>query len=77
MKYIILLLLMLLFSSFNPCNDAREFHIGVAGEEQVEQFEKKHPQIISDREVYIAYLQKYYKGNEDAFINLLRKPYRR
>lgn len=74
MKYIILLLLVLLFSSFNLCNDAREFHVGVVGEEQVEQFEKKYPQIINKREVYVAYLQRYYKGNEDAFIILLRKP---
>lgn len=72
-KYIIIFALVILFSSFNPCNDAREFHVEIVGEERVELFEEKFPQIVCNREVYIAYLQKYYRGNEDAFMNLLRR----
>lgn len=73
MKYIVVLLLMILLSSFNICNDAKEFHIGIVGEEKVEQFEKKFPQIVNDRSVYVAYLQKYYKIDEEGFVNLLRR----
>ena len=40
--------------------------------EKVEQFESKFPQIVKDEAVYIAYLQRYYRGHEDEFINLMK-----
>lgn len=59
-------------SSFYIVNDVEEFHIKMEGKENVEAFKKKHSQIVRDRAVYIAYLQKYYKGNENEFISLLK-----
>lgn len=59
-------------SSFYIVNDVEEFHIKMEGKENVEAFKKKRPQIVRDRAVYIAYLQKYYKGNENEFISLLK-----
>lgn len=64
MKYLIVILFMLLCS---PSNDARGFHVSVVGEERVIEFENKFPQIVKNEAVYIAYLQQYYKGNEDEF----------
>ena len=55
-----------------PYNSAREFHIKVVGRLEVEKFERQYPQVVNDRPVYMAYLQKYYKGNEDEFILLLK-----
>ena len=51
-------------------NTPRDFHVSIVGEEKVEQFESKFPQIVKDEAVYIAYLQRYYKGHEDEFIDL-------
>lgn len=51
----------------------RDFHVSIVGEEKVEQFESKFPQIVKDEAVYIAYLQRYYKGHEDEFINLMEQ----
>jgi hypothetical protein len=42
------------------------------GIEKVRQFELDFPQIVNDRVVYIAYLQRYYKGRERIFIQLLK-----
>lgn len=70
MKYLIVILFMLLCS---PSNDARDFHVSVVGEERVIEFENKFPQIVKNEAVYIAYLQQYYKGNEDEFIKLLKQ----
>lgn len=70
MKYLIVILFMLLCS---PSNDARGFHVSVVGEERVIEFENKFPQIVKNEAVYIAYLQQYYKGNEDEFIKLLKR----
>lgn len=55
----------------SPSNDARDFHVSVVGE--VIEFENKFPQIVKNEAVYIAYLQQYYKGNEDEFIKLLKR----
>jgi hypothetical protein len=73
MKRVLLLLLGLLFLSFNqePFNDAREFHVKIVGEPAVEKFEREFPNLTSDRTVYISYLGKYYIGHEDAYIRLL------
>ncbi len=73
MKQVLLLLLGLLFLSWSSLinDDVREFHVKVAGEHQVEKFEKKFPQITSNKSVYIAYLGKYYNGHEDAYARLL------
>ena len=59
-------------SSFYIVNDVEEFHIRMEGKKNVEIFKKKYPKIVSDRAVYIAYLQKYYNGNENEFISLLK-----
>ena len=72
MKYLVILITFILMSSFYIVNDVEEFHIKMEGKKNVETFKKKHPQIIKDRAVYIAYLQKYYKGNENEFISLLK-----
>lgn len=70
----ILATILVLLTSFNTgfCNDAYNFHLKVTDKETVEQFSKKFPEIANDREVYIAYLMKYYKGNEEAYIELIR-----
>ena len=54
-------------------NTPRDFHVSIVGEEKVEQFESKFPQIVKDEAVYIAYLQRYYKGHEDEFIALIKE----
>ena len=59
-------------SSICIVNDVEEFHIRMEGKENVEIFKKKHPKIVRDRAVYIAYLQKYYNGNENEFVSLLK-----
>lgn len=59
-------------SSFYTVNDVEEFHIKMEGKENVENFKEKHKKIVKDRAVYIAYLQKYYNGNENEFISLLK-----
>lgn len=73
MKNILIILLFFLFTSFNSYNDARDFHVNVVGEKQVEIFELKFPQIVNNRKTYIAYLQQYYTNNESEFINLLKE----
>lgn len=72
-KFILVTTLVLL-TSFNTgfCNDAYNFHLNVTDKETVEQFTQKFPDIVNNREVYIAYLMKYYKGNEEAYIELIR-----
>lgn len=72
MKYLVILITSILMSSFYIVNDVEEFHIKMEGKKNVEIFKKKHPKIVRDRAVYIAYLQKYYKGNENEFISLLK-----
>lgn len=72
MKYIIILITFILMSSFYTVNDTEEFHIKIEGKENVERFKEKHKNIVKDRAVYIAYLQKYYRGNENEFISLLK-----
>lgn len=73
MKRVLLLLLGLLFLSFNPYpfNNPRDFHVKIVGEQAVEKFERKFPMITSDRTVYVVYLGKYFTGHEDAYIRLL------
>lgn len=71
MKYLLIVLLLVL-TSFSPINKARDFHIKVVGIEKVNQFETKFPQIVKDEAVYIAYLQQYYTGHEDDFVTLIR-----
>ena len=34
-------------------NTPRDFHVSIVGEEKVEQFESKFPQIVKDEAVYI------------------------
>lgn len=53
-------------------DDVIKFHIKVEGKEKVKIFHENHKEIVLNREVYIAYLQKYFKGNEDDFIKLLK-----
>ena len=65
-------LLVTLISATRVENSPRDFHISIVGTEQVEQFETKFPYIVNDEAVYIAYLQKYYRGHEDEFINLMK-----
>lgn len=72
MKRMLLGLYLILFTSFCPYNDCKDFHIQAVGIEKVRQFELDFPQIVNDRVVYIAYLQKYYKGRERIFIQLLK-----
>jgi len=72
MKYMVTLITFILMSSFCIVNDVEEFHIKMEGKENVEIFKKKYPKIVRDRAVYIAYLQKYYNGNENEFISLLK-----
>lgn len=71
MKYIIIILTILM-SSFCTVDKVEDFHIKMEGKEKVEKFKKTHPKIVNDKAVYIAYLQKYYKGNEDEFISLIK-----
>ena len=73
MKNILIILLFFLFTSFNSYNDAKEFHIRIVGIEEVEKFEAKFPQIVNSRHVYVAYLGKYYRGNEDAYCLMLKR----
>lgn len=73
-KYICIIFTLFIFtSSDKPINDARDFHVNVVGEKQVEIFELKFPQIVNNRKTYIAYLQQYYTNNESEFINLLKE----
>ena len=71
MKYITVLLFLLL-TSFAPMNRVEDFHTKIVGKEKVSQFKSKFPYIVKDEAVYIAYLQRYYKGHEDDFINLMK-----
>ena len=72
LKKIILLLLGVLFlSSTSQPDRVREFHVKMVGEQNVEKFEHKFPQITSDKAVYIAYLSIYYNGHEDEYIRLM------
>lgn len=68
-KFLIVILIVL--SAFIRGNNARDFHIEVAGIESVTKFESKFPEIVSNEAVYIAYLRRYYNGHEDEYINLL------
>ncbi len=72
MKHLLIFLLVLLMSATKVDNTPRDFHVSIVGEEKVEQFESKFPQIVKDAAVYIAYLQRYYRGHEDEFINLMK-----
>lgn len=72
MKYILITFLFILLVSFYKKDDARDFHVKVVGIEEVRKFELRFPKIAYNRPVYVAYLQKYYKGHEDEFINLLK-----
>lgn len=72
MKKLLILLVFLLTTSFNPCNRIHDFHVDIVGEEQVKVFEKEHPQIVANDKVYIAYLQQYYNLGDNQFINLLQ-----
>lgn len=72
MKYILIFLLVMLISATRVEDSPRDFHISIVGTEQVEQFETKFPYIVNDEAVYIAYLQRYYRGHEDEFINLMK-----
>lgn len=71
-KRMLLGFLLILCASFNPYDNVKDFHTKAIGAEKVEQFEKRFPQIVSNRAVYIAYLQRYYKGNEFEFHQLLK-----
>lgn len=71
MKYLLAILLITL-TSFAPINTAYDFHVKIVGKEKVEQFESRFPYIVNDEAVYVAYLQQYYKGHEDDFINLIK-----
>lgn len=73
MKNFLILLLFILCTSFNSYNDAKEFHKRVVSSEEVEKFEKKFPQIVNNRPVYIAYLHKFYRGNEDEYCLMLKR----
>lgn len=73
MKNFLIILSFLLFTSFNSYNDTREFHTRVVGIEEVEKFETKFPQIVKDRNVYIAYLGRYYRDNENEYSLILRR----
>ena len=73
MKHLLIFLLVLLMSATKVDNTPRDFHVSIVGEEKVIEFESKFPQIVKDEAVYIAYLQQYYKGNEDEFIKLLKR----
>ena len=57
MKHLLVFLLVLLMSATKVDNTPRDFHVSIVGEEK--------------EAVYIAYLQRYYKGHEDEFINLM------
>lgn len=72
--YIILILILIINSSFSIVNniDLEGFHLKVEDRKNVDKFYKKHKYIYENRAVYIAYLQKYYKNNEDSFINLIK-----
>ena len=59
MKHLLVFLLVLLMSATKVDNTPRDFHVSIVGEEKVEQFESKFPQIVKDEAVYIAYLQRY------------------
>ena len=69
MKHLLIFLLVLLMSATKVDNTPRDFHVSIVGEEKVEQFESKFPQIVKDEAVY---LQRYYRGHEDEFINLMK-----
>ena len=72
MRHLLIFLLVLLMSATKVDTTPRDFHVSIVGEEKVEQFESKFPQIVKDEAVYIAYLQRYYRGHEDEFINLMK-----
>lgn len=70
-KRMLLGILLILCASFNPYDNIKDFHTKAVGSEKVEQFRKRFPQIVNNKSVYIAYLQRYYKGNEFQFHQLL------
>lgn len=72
MRKILITIVAILCLSMQPYNSAREFHIKMVGKLEVEKFERQHPQVANNRAVYMAYLQKYYRGNENEFILLLK-----
>ena len=47
------------------------FHIQQVGKDSVIRFSRKHPTIINNREVYLAYLQNFHP-NSDEYISLLK-----
>lgn len=73
MKYILITLLVVLFTSFNSYNDVKEFHTEIVGKEQVKKFKQKFPQVVKDRHVYVAYLGKYYRDNENEYCLMLKR----
>lgn len=74
MKHFILIIILIVLVSFaNDVSDAERFHVKIVGKEQVREFKKKHPNIVANRDVYVAYLSKYYNGNEDEYVKLLKK----
>lgn len=44
-----------------------KFHEMVTNKEEVNRFKEKYPCIVNNKYVYIAYLQKYYRGHEDEY----------
>lgn len=72
--FVLIIIWFLFISTHLPHKEeVRDFHIKQVGIEEVIHFEQKFPMIINDRAVYIAYLQKYYRNNEDEFMNLIIK----
>lgn len=70
MKYLLIFLLFIITSVYNyPINYPRKFHVNVIGNEEVIKFENKYPEIVKNKKVYIAYLNRYYS---DEYVNLLR-----
>lgn len=69
----LIIALIVLVSFANDASDAERFHIKVAGKEQVREFKEKHPKIVADRDVYVAYLSRSYNGNEDEYAKLIKE----
>lgn len=73
MKNILIILLFLLFTSFESHDMVRDFHVKMVGTKEVKKFEVNFPQIVSNRYVYIAYLEKYCKRDMNGYCSILIK----
>lgn len=68
MRHLLIFLLVLLMSATKVDTTPRDFHVSIVGEEKVEQFESKFPQIVKDEMPCILHI--FSDTIEDMKMNL-------